>query len=174
MSCHALLQGIFPTQGSNLISCITDSLPSEPLLLPSRFSCVRLCATPYGSPPGSRIPGILQARPLEWGAISFTNAWKWKVKVKSLNRVRLLATPWTAAYQAPPSMGFSRQGCWSEVPLPSPSEPLGKPICPIHCDPIPAFLRFKKNMERFELIVRNWRSSLTQHRIKCKFHGSQS
>ena len=66
-----------------------------------------------GSPPGSPIPGILQARTLEWIAISFSNAWKWKVKVKSLSRVRLLATPWTAAYQAPPSMGFSRQEYWS-------------------------------------------------------------
>ena len=60
-------------------------------------------------PPGSPVPGILQARTLEWVAISFSNAWKWKVKVKSLSRVWLLATPWTAAYQAPPSMGFSRQ-----------------------------------------------------------------
>ena len=65
------------------------------------------------------IPGILQARTLEWVAISFSNAWKWKVKVKSFSRVRLLATPWTAAYQAPPSMGFSRQKYWSGVPLPS-------------------------------------------------------
>ena len=68
-----------------------------------------LCDPIDGSPPGSPVPGILQARTLEWGAISFSNAWKWKVKVKSLSRVRLLATPWTAAYQAPPSMGFSRQ-----------------------------------------------------------------
>ena len=60
-------------------------------------------------PPGSPVPGILQARTLEWVAISFSNAWKWKVKGKSLSRVWLLATPWTAAYQAPPSMGFSRQ-----------------------------------------------------------------
>ena len=70
-------------------------------------------------PPGSPVPGILQARTLEWVAISFSNAWKWKVKAKSLSRVRLLATPWTAAYQAPPSMGFSRQEYWSGVPLPS-------------------------------------------------------
>ena len=72
------------------------------------------------SPPGSPVPGILQARTLEWVAISFSNAWKWKVKVKSLSRARLLATSWTAAYQAPPSMGFSRQEYWSGVPLPSP------------------------------------------------------
>jgi len=72
------------------------------------------------SPPGFSVPGILQARTLEWVAISFSNAWKWKVKVKSLSRVWLLATPWTATYQAPPSMGFSRQQYWRGVPLPSP------------------------------------------------------
>ena len=84
------------------------------LLLLSCFSHVRLCATPIDrSPPGSRVPGILQARTLEWVAISFSNAWKWKVKGKSLSHVWLLATPWTAAHQAPPPMGFSRQGYWS-------------------------------------------------------------
>ena len=83
-------------------------------------SCPTLCDPIDGSPPGSPIPGILQARTLEWVAIAFSNAWKWKVKVKSLSRVRLLASPWTAAYQAPPSMGFSRQEYWSGVPLPSP------------------------------------------------------
>ena len=72
-------------------------------------SCPTLWDLIDGSPPGSPVPGILQARTLEWVVISFSNAWKWKVKVKSLSRVRLLATPWTAAYQAPPSMGFSRQ-----------------------------------------------------------------
>ena len=71
-------------------------------------SCPTLCDPIDGSPPGSPVPGILQAGTLEWVAISFSNAWKWKVKVKSLSRVQLLATPWTAAYQAPPSMGFSR------------------------------------------------------------------
>ena len=79
---------------------------------------------PQFGPPGSPVPGILQARALEWVAISFSNAWKWKVKVKLLSRVRLLATPWTAAHQAPPSMGFSRQEYWSGVPLPSPGEAL--------------------------------------------------
>ena len=73
-----------------------------------------------GSPPGSPVPGILQTRTLEWVAISFSNAWKWEVKGKSLSRVRLLVTPWTAAYQAPLPMGFSRQEYWSGVPLPSP------------------------------------------------------
>ena len=83
-------------------------------------SCPTLCDPIDGSPPGAPIPGILQARALEWVAISFSNAWKWKVKVKSLSLIRLFATPWTAAYQAPPSMGFSRQEYWSGVPLPSP------------------------------------------------------
>ena len=82
-------------------------------------SCPTLCDPIDGSPPGSPVPGILQARTLEWVAISFSNAGKWKVKVKSLSRVRLLATPWTAAHQAPPSMGFSSREYWSGVPLPS-------------------------------------------------------
>ena len=76
-------------------------------------SCPTLCNPIDGSPPGSPVPGILQARTLEWVAICFSNAWKWKMKVKSLSRLCLLATPWTAAYQAPPSMGFSRQEHWS-------------------------------------------------------------
>ena len=72
-------------------------------------SCQTLCDPIDGSPPGSPVPGILQARTLEWVAISFSNAWKWKVKVKLFSCVQLSATPWTAAHQAPPSMGFSRQ-----------------------------------------------------------------
>ena len=87
------------------------------LLLLSRFSRVWLCDPIDGSPPGSPVPGILQAKTLEWVAISFSNGWKWKVKVKSLSRVRLPATPWTAAHQAPTSIGFSRQDYWSGVPL---------------------------------------------------------
>ena len=83
-------------------------------------SCPTLCDPIDGSPPGSSVHGIFQARVLEWVAISFSNAWKWKVTVKSLSCVRLLVTPWTAAYQAPLSMGFSRQEYWSGVPLPSP------------------------------------------------------
>ena len=85
--------------------------------------CLTLCDPIDGNPPGSPIPGILQAKILEWVAISFSNAWKWKVKVKSLSRVRLLATPWTTAYQAPLSMEFSRQEYQSGVPLPSPFLP---------------------------------------------------
>ena len=83
-------------------------------------ACPILCDPIDSSPPGSPVPGILQARTLQWAAISF-NAWKWKVKGKSLSRVRLLATPWTAAQQAPPSMGFAKQEYWSGVPLPSPN-----------------------------------------------------
>ena len=90
------------------------------LLLLSCFSHVQLCDPIDGSPPGSSVPGILQARTLVWVAFSFSNAWNWKVKVKSLSHVRLLVTTWTAAYQAPPSMGFSRQEYWSGVPMPSP------------------------------------------------------
>ena len=82
-------------------------------------SCPTLCNPIDGRPPGFPVPGILQARTLEWVAISFSKAWKWKVKVKSLSRVRLFETPWTAAYQASPSMGFSRQEYWSGLPLPS-------------------------------------------------------
>ena len=87
----------------------------------SRQSCPTLCDPRDSSPPGSPVPGILQARTLEWVAISFSNAWKWKVKAKSLSRVRLLATPWTVAHQAPLSMGLSRQEYWNGVPLPSKS-----------------------------------------------------
>ena len=82
-------------------------------------SCPTLCNPRDGSPPGSPVPGILQATTLEWVAISFSNAWKWKVKIES-GVAQLCLTPWTAAYQAPPSTGFSRQEYWSGVPLPSP------------------------------------------------------
>ena len=83
-------------------------------------SCPTLCDLIDGIPPGSPVPGILQARTLEWVVIAFSNACKGKVKVKSLSHVRLFTTPWTTAYQAPASMGFSRQEYWSGVPLPSP------------------------------------------------------
>ena len=82
-------------------------------------SCLTLCNPIDSSPLGSSVPGILQARILEWVAISFPSTWKWKVKVKSLSHARLLATPWTGAYQDPLPMGFSRQEYWSWVPLPS-------------------------------------------------------
>ena len=109
-------------------------------------SCLTLCDAIDGSPPGSPIPGILHAGTLEWVAISFSNVWKWKVKVKSLSRVQLSVTLWTAAYQPPPSMGFSRQEYWSELPLPSPSSSQSwvhiQPLCSLKkkipmLDPIP-------------------------------------
>ena len=82
-------------------------------------SCPTLCDPIDGSPPGSPVPGYLQEKILEWVAISFCVKGKLKMKVKMLSRVRLLATSWTEAYQAPPSMGFSRPEYWSGVPLPS-------------------------------------------------------
>ena len=85
-------------------------------------SCPTLCDPIDGSPPGPSIPGILQARTLEWVAISFSSAWKWKVKVKLHSCVWLLAIPWTAAYQAPVSMGVSSQEYWSGLPVPSPRQ----------------------------------------------------
>ena len=101
--CHFLLQCMKVKSESEVAqSCLTLSDPMD-------------CSLP-----GSPIPGILQARTLEWVAISFFNAWKWKVKVKLLNHVRLLVTPWTAAFQAPASVGFSRQEYWSGLPFSSP------------------------------------------------------
>ena len=104
----------------------TKQLPwcSKLVSVAATAKSLQSCPTLYdpidGSPPGSPVPGILQARTLEWVAISFSNAWKWKVKVQSLSYVWPSATPWTAAYQAPLSMGFSRQEYWNGVPLPSP------------------------------------------------------
>ena len=108
------------------------------LLLKSLQSGPTLCNPIDGSPPGSPVPGILQARTLEWVAISFSNAWNWKVK--SLSHVRLLATPRTAAHQAPPSIGFSRQEYWSGVPLIYSTAPLlgqlgGYLCCYTRCTP---------------------------------------
>ena len=105
ISITSLIPKIFYLEG--LHCCYAKSLQS----------CPTLCYPIDGSPPGSPVPGILQARTLEWAVISLSNAGKWKVKVKSLSRVRLLATPWTAAYQASPSMGFARQEYWSGVPF---------------------------------------------------------
>ena len=104
--------------------CCSSYLWCRTATAKSLQSCPALCDPIDGSPPGSSISGILQARTLEWVAISFSYAWKWKMKmkVKPLSRVRLLfSTPWTAAYQAPPSMGFSRQEYWSRLPLLSPT-----------------------------------------------------
>ena len=108
--------GIFQAR---ILEWVAISFSNACMHAKSLQSCPTLCDPMDSSPPGSPVPGILQARTLEWVAISFSNAWKWKVKVKALSHVRLLATPWTTAYQAPPSMGFSRQEYWSGVPLPS-------------------------------------------------------
>ena len=97
-------------------------------------SCPTLCNPIDGSPPGFPVPEILKGRTLEWVAISFSNAWKWKVKVKSLSHIWLLATPWTVAYQVPPSIGFSRQESWSGLPFPSPDLPdQGLNLGLLHC-----------------------------------------
>ena len=103
--------------------------------------CPTLCDPWDGSPSGSTVPGILQARTLEWVAISFSKAWKWKVKAKSLSGVRLFTIPWTAAYQAPPSMGFSRQENWSGLPLPSPVKQYrgSQKNCKLNCIPSSRF-----------------------------------
>ena len=141
---HIIVQSSPPFISIIFSSCQTETLyplyNNSPLLFPltlattiplylyefnysaaakSLQSCPTLCNPIDGSPPGSSVLGILQARTLERVAISFSNAWKWKVKVKSFN-VQPSVTPWTAAFQAPPSMGFSRQEYWSGVPLPSP------------------------------------------------------
>ena len=105
----------------NFLSLHSTTTTTTTTTTTSLQSCLTLCDPRDGSPPGSPAPGILQARTLEWVAISFSNAWKWKVKGKSLSRVWLLATPWTAAHQAPPSMRFSRREYWSGLPLPSPT-----------------------------------------------------
>ena len=121
--------GLFPPtdENSSWLSVMgwivpPNSCPPRTYVAKSLQLCLTLCDPIDSSPPGSAVPGILQARTLEWVAISFSNAWKWKVKVKSLSRVRLLATPWPAAYQALPSTGFSRQEYWSGLPLSSPPE----------------------------------------------------
>ena len=111
-------------------------------------SCPTLCDPIDGSQPGSPVPGILQARTLEWVAISFSNAWKWKVKVKSLSHVGLFATPWTAAYQAPPPMGFSRQEYWSGVSWRLASDKISSDIDSFIKSYIYSNLAFKKGKNR--------------------------
>ena len=130
VACQAPLSMGFPRQ--EYWSGLPFPTPAAAAATKLLQSCPTLCDPIDGSPPGSPVPGIFQARTLEWVAISFSNAWKWKVKAKSLS-VWLLVTPWTAAYQAPPSMGFSRQEYWSGVPLPSPGylpNPGSKPVSP--------------------------------------------
>ena len=119
-ACHKLLT--FPRKFSP--KTFNGSYQWKGLAAKSLQSCPTLHNPIDGNPPGSPIPGILQARTLEWVAIDFSNTWKWKVKVKSFSHVQPSATPWTAAYQAPPSMGFSGQEYWSGVPLLSPERVL--------------------------------------------------
>ena len=107
--------GFFICSFSSCFRCRVAAAAAKSLQL-----CPTLCDPIDGSPPGSPVPGVLQARTLEWVAISSSSAWNWKVKGKSLSRIWLLATSWTAAHQAPPSIGFSRQEYWSVLPLPSP------------------------------------------------------
>ena len=104
---------------SYFICCLFTLILSAAAAAKSLQSCLTLCDPIDGNPPGCPVPGILQARTLEWVAISFSKVWKWKVKVKSLSRARLLETPWTAAHPASPFMRFSRHEYWSGVPLPS-------------------------------------------------------
>ena len=128
IAAHQASLSITISQTSLKLKSIKLDSPNENTTTTTKLlqSCPTLCDPIDGSPPGSAIPGILQTRTLEWVAISFSNAWKWKVKVNSLSNVQLLATPWTAAYQAPPSTGFSRQEYWSGVTLPSPSVIIGE------------------------------------------------
>ena len=113
--CHLLASA--SCQNLHWLNILFSAAAAAAKSLQSRLTLCDPIDTAHQAPP---VPGILQARTLEWVAISFSNAWKWKVKVKSLSLVQLFTTPWTAAHQAPPSMGFSRQKYWSGVPLPSP------------------------------------------------------
>ena len=140
--------GLFPPAPSLLSVSVAKSL----------LSCPTLCDPIDGSPPGSTIPGTLQARTLEWVAISFSREGKWKVKVKSLSCVRLLVTPWTTAYQAPPSMGFSRQEYWSGLPFPSPGDLLHPEMDP-RSPALQADSAFQTDTDFFTLVIkfkRNW------------------
>ena len=146
--------GSFWTRGWTCVPCIGRQIlyhcTAAAAAAKSPQSCLTLCDPIDGSPPGSPVPGILQARTLDWVAISFSNAWKWKVKMKSLSRVQLSVTPWTAAHQAPPSMGLSRQEYWSGVPLPSPTVPLGKSYFRVFL----TIVNWKKKSTMWELWVK--------------------
>ena len=123
LSRELLLQGFCHSWHPPTLTLVSSSWEYFPLAATaakSLQSCPTLCDPIDGNPAGSAVPGILQATLMEWAATSFSSEWKWKVKVKSLSRVPLFATPWTATYQAPPPMGFSRQEHWSGLPLPSP------------------------------------------------------
>ena len=97
-------------------SLSTSRLKSGAAAAKSLQSCPTLGDPIDGSPPGSYVPGILHARILEWVAISFSNA----CMLSRFSHVQLCAALWTAAHQATPSTGFSRQEYWSGLPFPSP------------------------------------------------------
>ena len=132
-------------------------------------SCLTLYDPIDGSPPGSAVPGILQARTLEWVAISFSNAWKWKVRVKSLSWVWLFGTPWTAAHQAPPSMGFSRQEYWSGVPLPSPNTIFRGVLTPEGCNAQMKGVGVRRNIIQS---IATCISKQSQTKLLCNANGS--
>ena len=123
-------------------------------------SCLTLCDPTDSSPPGSTIPGILYARTLEWVAISFSNAWKWIVKMKSLSRVRFFVIPWTVVYQAPQSMVFSSQEYWSGLPFPSPGDlpnPGIEPGSPtLQADALPSEPPGKPSLPRDKHLLISW------------------
>ena len=138
-------------------------------------SCRTLCDPIDGCPPGFPIPGILQARTLEWVAISFSNAWKWKVKEKSLSCVRLSETPWTAANQAPPSMGFSRQEYWSGVPLPSQNKLERTDICKTPQYKSVEYFFFQAHREHLRYCLPELKSHLSRfQRTEIKIKGPSS
>ena len=149
-----------------LVAIILDHTVTEAAAASKLFqSCLILCDPRDSSPPGSSLPGILQARTLEWVAISFSSAWKWKVNVNSLSCVWLFATPRTIAYQAPPSLGFSRQKYWSGVPLPSPGDLLGYIIISLWLETVHQSLRLGPHSPCWYYMTRTLWSQLVATRL---------
>ena len=137
-------------------------------------SCPTLCNPIDDSPPGSPVPGILHAKTLEWVAISFSNAWKGKVKVKSFSCVRLFATPWTAAHHAPLSMGFSRQEYWSGLPLPSPSMQLESSIVEQFKNSLASFQFswFLSHVHKMAITASSHHENIKRQEVKERFPAS--
>ena len=137
-------------------------------------SCPTLCDPIDRSPAVSPIPGILQARTLGWVAISFSSAWKWKVKVKSFSPVQLFSTPWTAAHQAPPSMGFSRQEHWSGVPLPSPNNNNRWQTCKERCSTSYVMKELRISTMRRQCTPVRTAQTQSSDNIKCRWASGAS